>query len=66
MTVGPAGTSGLLPHRCLKVPFSLQASGGGVGMDRGKVDGDNGVTGGISPSQASLETVRHEISRLDS
>lgn len=50
--MGPAGTFGLLSsHRCFKVPFKLQSSGGGVGTDRGKVDGDNGVTGGISPSQ---------------
>lgn len=45
--MGPAGTFGLLPHRCLKVPLKLQASGCEEGTGRSKVDGDSGVTRGI-------------------
>lgn len=47
--MGPAGTFGLLPHRCLKAPLKLQASGGEVGT--GRVDGDSRVTGGIPSSK---------------
>lgn len=48
--MGPAGTFGPLPHKCLKVSLKLQASGDEVGRTGARLM-VKGVTGGIPSSK---------------